>query len=368
MKNVSFYRKAVISIFTNEYFIGSMSPSGYKTNFSECIDEPGYFTYILKGEASCSGFIRRITEKLNNKNPELYYCAVDPESIDAAVFPDSKVIICDSISPHLFEPKIAGITGQIVNLSESWDTEKLKAAREELSMLHSALTSGSERAERCIKALSTVLYDNFDLAKRTVLLEKLDAFFGRLTKKVLPKRSANHPDDVTRGKVIYRYSSALTADGIKTLLPKGGTVYILADDYSAGANHLLSRLVAEASSRGFDVIVSKNPLLENDYFDVYSHIAIPELNLYFYSSTYLAPLDTNNRAVNFMRFYSKGLLAAKRQRMRFNNEAAESLLSEAVTALCSVREIKRKTEQYYEKVIDENVIKEVEEKILKKLQ
>ncbi|MDR0904431.1 MAG: hypothetical protein LBM59_07345 [Ruminococcus sp.] len=342
-----------------------MSPSGYKTNFGDSIDEPGYFTYILKGEASCSGFISRFTEK--QKNCELYYCAVDPESIDAIVFPEKKVIICDSISPHLFEPKIAGITGQIVNLSESWDTEKLKAAREELADLYAALTSSSERAERCIKALSTVLYDNFDLAKRTVLLEKLEAFFMRFTKKILPKRSALHPDDVTRGRVIYRYSSALTADGIKTLLPKTGTVYVLADDYSAGANHLLSRLVSEASARGFDVIVSKNPLLENDYFDVYSHIAIPELDLYFYSSTAIAPLGINSRSINFMRFYGKSQLSAKRQRMRFNNEAAESLLIEAVTALRTVRETKRKTEQYYENVIDESVIKEVEEKILKKL-
>jgi hypothetical protein len=344
-----------------------MSPSGYKTNFNECIDEAGYFTYILKGEASCSGFIRRITAKLSSNPCDLYYCAVDPESIDAAVFPESKVIICDSISPHLFEPKIAGITGQIVNLSESWDTEKLKAVREELEETYTALTSCTERAERCIKALSTVLYDNFDLAKRTVLLEKLDAFFGRLTKKLLPKRSASHPDDTARGKVIYRYSAALTADGIKTLLPKTGTVYILSDDFSAGANHLLSRIVAEASARGFDVIVSKNPLLENDYFDVYSHIAIPELDLYFYSSTAIAPLETANRSINFMRFYAKAGLAAKRQRMRFNNEAAESLLSEAVAALRSVRETKRKTELYYEKVIDEGVIKDVEDKILKRL-
>ncbi|MDR0987420.1 MAG: hypothetical protein LBL98_07010 [Ruminococcus sp.] len=342
-----------------------MSPSGYKSNFNENIDEAGYFTYILKGEASCSGFISRFTE--TNKNCELYYCAVDPDSIDAIVFPESKVIICDSIKPHLFEPKIAGITGLIVNLSESWDTEKLKAAREELAELHAAGASSSERAERCIKALSTVLYDNFDLAKRTVLLEKLDAFFGRLTKKLLPKRSAYRPDDVTRGKVTYRYFSALTADGIKTLLPKTGNVYILSDDYAAGANHLLSRLVGEASARGFDVIVSKNPLLENDYFEVYSHIAIPELNLYFYSSTGVAPIENGTRAINFMRFYSKALLAVKRQRMRFNNEAAESLLSEAVNALRQVRETKRKAEKYYENVIDESVVKEVEDKILKKL-
>jgi hypothetical protein len=354
---------------TSEYFIGSLSPSGYKTNFSDTIDEPGYFTYILKGEASCSRFIERIAVCREELKQEIYYCAADPDSIDAVVFPERKVIVCDSIVPHLFEPKIAGVTGQIVNLSESWDTDKLDENRDELSMLHTSLTSQSERAERCIKALAAVLYDNYDLAKRTIMIEKLDSFFGRFTKKILPKHSNEKESEVTRGKVSYRYFSALTSDGVKTLIPKDSNVYILNDDYSAGANYLLIRIVNEAAARGFDVIVNRNPLMPAEHSEIIAHIAIPELNLYIFTSTSIAELEApdHRQTVNFRRFYTKNLLAMKRQRMRFNNEAAESLLSEAVSALRTVRETKREIEQFYEKVIDNSAIDDVKLKIVGKL-
>jgi hypothetical protein len=353
---------------TSEYFIGSLSPSGYKTNFSDTIDESGYFTYILKGEASCSGFIERIAAGKEDLRQEIYYCAADPDSIDAAVFPEKRIIVCDSIVPHLFEPKIAGVTGQIVNLSESWDTEKLSEKREKLSELHAAFVSQSERAERCIKALASVVYDNFDLAKRTLMLDKLDGFFGRLTKKILPKHNPNCPEN-KRGNVIYRYYTALTSDGIKTLIPKTGTIYLINDDYSAGANYLLTRLVREASARGYDVIVNRNPLMPPEHSDTIAAIGIPELDIYFFTSVSYAPLTAQDskHIVNFQRFYTKSLLSMKRQRMRFNNEAAESLLSEAVTALKAVKAIKRDTENYYEAVIDGEAINEVQAKIARKL-
>jgi hypothetical protein len=346
-----------------------MSPSGYKTNFSDTIDEPGYFTYILKGEASCSGFIEKIAKTKEILDQEVYYCAVDPESIDAVVFPEERVIVCDSIVPHLFEPRIAGVTGQIVNLSESWDTEKLCAESEMLEELSATLESGADRAERCIKALASVVYDNFDLAKRTLLLEKLDGFFGRLCKKLLPKRSENHESDTSRGKILYRYYSALTSEGFKTLIPHTGTVYILNDDYSAGANYLLSRLQNEAASRGFDVIVSMNALMPSEHGAVIGAMSIPELQLFFFTSTSYAclPAPEKKQIINFMRFYTKSLLSNKKQRMRFNCEAAESLLAEAVSALESVREIKRSMERYYEKVIDDKVTEDIEQKIIKKL-
>jgi hypothetical protein len=350
------------------YFIGSLSPSGYKTNFSDTIDEPGYFTYILKGEASCSGFIERIAAGKEELSQEVYYCAADPDSIDAVVFPEKRVIVCDSIVPHLFEPKIAGITGQIVNLSESWDTEKLSRNHEKLSELHASFISQSERAERCIKALASVVYDNFDLAKRTLMLDKLDGFFGRLTKKILPKHNPNCPEN-KRGNVIYRYFTALTSDGLKTLLPTSGTVYLLNDDYSAGANYLLNRLIKEVTARGFDIIVNRNPLMPPEHSDTVTAVGIPELNIYFFTSVNFAPIVTadSKHIVNFYRFYTKSLLSAKRQRMRFNNEAAGSLLDEAVAALKAVKAIKQDSESFYEAVIDSEIVKEVETKIVKKL-
>jgi hypothetical protein len=353
---------------TNAYFIGSMSPSGYKTNFTDCIDRPGFFTYVLKGEASCSGFIKRIAAKRSELSKDLFYCAADPESIDAVIFPDAKIIVCDSIVPHLFEPKIAGLTGVIVNLSEWWDTDKLSAERTMLEELHNALINSSERAERCIKALSAVVFDNFDLAVRTLMLEKLDGFISRFTKKIFPKTNSAGTD-IKRGTVSYRYMCALTSDGIKTLIPESGDIYIANDDYLAGSNYLLSHLVSETAARGFDVIVSRNPLMPSERGDVISHIAVPALNLYIFTSALYAPLipPDRRRIINFTRFYTKSMLCAKKQRLRFNTEAAKSLLAEAVTALAAVRDVKRSAEKYYEKVIEPSAINEIEAKIIAKL-
>jgi hypothetical protein len=343
-----------------------MSPSGYKTNFKDSIDTRGFFTYVLKGEASCSGFLRRIAEANPEQEKELYYCAADPESIDAVIFPKPGIIVCDSIVPHLFEPEIPGVSGVIVNLSEKWDTDKLSDFRHLLEELHASLISHTERAERCIKALSSVIYDNFDLAGRTLMLEKIEGFIARFTKKILPKHSE---DNEKRGKISYRYLSALTGAGVKTLLPESGNVYICNDDYCAGANLMLSKLVDEAATRGFDVIVSRNPLMQFDRGDVISHIEIPKQNLFIFTSAAYAKLEARDRRqiINFSRFYTKSLLMAKKQRMRFNTEAAESLLAEAVSAMEAVREVKHSAEVYYEKVIEPEVIAETMERILGKL-
>lgn len=86
-----------------KYFLGESTPNGFSTPFAQQISAEGYFTCILKGGPGTgkSGLMRKIAEEFQKQEDiDVYYCASDPDSLDAVVLHQSKFIIVDGTSPQ----------------------------------------------------------------------------------------------------------------------------------------------------------------------------------------------------------------------------------------------------------------------------
>ncbi|MDR0992018.1 MAG: hypothetical protein LBL87_03855 [Ruminococcus sp.] len=344
----------------DKYFLGTYTPYGYYTVFDKLIDQPDYFTYILKGDQSASRLIESVVEGVSPS--EVYYCSAQPDCLDAAVFGDRRIIVADSIKPHIFEPTVPGACQQIVNIGEMWDVISLKNRRAELEELHTSHKSCMDGAARSLTALGSITADSFKIGKAALMVDKLDAFINRFIKKNIPKSRENEK----RGSVSYRQICAVTADGFSLLMPNDvKEVFIVSDDYFAGTDYLLRELTKTASDRGYNCVLTRSPLHNIEPDEVLFSLFIPELKMIFINSTEQNPVFAEKRKIiNFKRFYDKTAAAKNKGRLRFDATAAESLSNDIYLSMKAARAVLSQIERIYETAAEESKVKSVTEKIM----
>jgi hypothetical protein len=347
----------------NKYFLGTYTPYGYYTVFDSLISQPGFFTYILKGDQSASKLIETVT---NDKSPsEVYYCSAQPDCLDAAVFSDKHIILADSINPHIFEPTVPGACQQIVNIGEMWDVISLKSRRSELEELHGGYKNCMEAVSRSLKALGSITADSFKIGKAALLVDKLDAFIERFTHKMIPKRN----DNDKKGEIRYRQICAVTADGFSVLIPtEAKEVFILSDDYFAGTDYLLKELKKIAESRGYDCLLTRSPLHSIEPDEVLFSLYIPKLGIVFLNSNEENPIYCEKKKIiNFKRFYDKAVTAKYKGRLRFDAAALSSLSTDAYSSMKAARAVLSQIERIYENAVEASKLSAMTEDLRKVL-
>ena len=327
-------------------FLGGSSPTGFRTHFDEMINDTRYYTYIIKGGPGTgkSSLMKRLAEAFPDEDKEIYHCSSDPDSLDAVVFLEHKVIFVDGTAPHCFDPEYPGAVQQILNLGEFWDARRLKKNKEGVMSATADYLQHHARCRRYITALSEVMGDTSQIGRSALDEEKLDSFVNRLAKKVLPKKSSDE------GKIQYRQLSAITPRGYHTYIPEGYETYLLSDRLYAGSERFLRKLTDIACKKGYTISISVCTLYNTEKFE---HILIPELKLAFLTATPINELVLQEKQViNFRRFYDKKTLSARKLRVRFNEAAVRNLLDEAVSSLVSAKSEHDKLEQYYIDAVD----------------
>lgn len=328
-------------------FLGGSSPTGFRTRFGEKIADTDYRTYIIKGGPGTgkSSLMKRLAEAFPDEKKEVYHCSSDPDSLDAVVFEERRVIFVDGTAPHTFDPEYPGAVQQILDLGAYWDSAKLRKSKEEIISVTKDYLQHHGRCRRCISALAAVIGDCCQIGRLALNEEKLDGFISRLAKKVIPKKTA-----AEEGKITFRQLSALTPKGYITYIPDDYTVYMLNDGLYSGSEMFLRRFSDIAAKKGFDVSVSLCTLHNGEFFE---HILIPELKLAFMSASPLNELCVaQKQPVNFKRFYDKNTLSGKKTRIKFNDAAVKSLRDEACTSLVNAKAEHDKLEQFYIKSVD----------------
>jgi hypothetical protein len=343
----------------NKYFLGTYTPYGYYTVFDSLISQPDYFTYILRGDQSASKLIETL---LQNKTPsDVFYCSAQPDCLDAAVFSDSRIILADSIKPHIFEPIVPGACQQIVNIGEMWDVISLKNRRAELEELHSGYKNCMEAVSRSLTALGSITADSFKIGNAALLVDKLDAFIGRFTRKMIPKKTDNDKKGVLR----YRQIAAVTADGFSVLIPADAKeVIILSDEYFSGTDYLLKELIKIAVVRGYDCCLTRSPLHKIDPDEVLFSLYIPELGIIFVNSNEQNPVFAEHKKIiNFKRFYDKSVIVKNKGRLRFDAAAAASLSEDAYNSMKAARAVLSQIENIYETAVSDSKIAQMTENL-----
>ena len=328
-------------------FLGGSSPNGFRTCFGEMIADTDFHTYVIKGGPGTgkSSLMKRLAEAFPDDKKEIYHCSSDPDSLDAVVFSDRKVIFVDGTAPHVFEPEYAGAVQQILDLGVYWDIGRLKKSKNDIIAANSTYLQHHVRCRRYITALSAVTADTCQIGSSALNEDKLEGFIKRLSKKILPKKSG-----AEEGKIQFRQLSALTPKGYLTNVPDDYTVYLLNDSFYAGSEKFLRRFADIASQKGYDVSVSVCTLHGNEFFE---HMLIPELGIAFFTANPINDLViAAKQPVNFRRFYDKSVISGKKLRIRFNESAARNFRDEAVLSLVNAKTEHDKLEQFYIPAVD----------------
>lgn len=326
-----------------KFFLGENTPNGFKTFFSQQINEKDYFTYILKGGPGSgkSTIMKKIALEFSDIDDiDIYVCSADPQCFDAIVLKKSKVIIVDGTSPHIFECQYPGAYQTILNLGDSWDLEFLEQKKNEIKEIIDENNQWHSRCKKYITALASINSDIYSIGSNGLNSTKLKAFAERFIKKYIPKNKSS------TGNVKYKKLSALTENGYSTQpIDYYENIFILNDPYFAGGDYFLQNITETAVLRGYDVTVSENRMFQDP---VYEHILIPDLKMAFLSSNYMTQIkDTYAKPINFLRFYFDEIISAKKQRLDFSRKAAVEILAEGSNSLKNAKCVYEKIKYYY---------------------
>lgn len=343
------------------FYLGGSSPTGFRTPFGDIINSPEYHTYIIKGGPGTgkSTFMKRICDTFDDEERELYYCSSDPSSADAVVLQGHKAVFVDGTAPHVFEPEYPGAVQEILNLGDCWDTAKLTDNKNNIIDAQKYYSKFHVRCRKYLSAAASILDDTMNIAADALNRDKLDGFIRRFAKKVLT------PPADAKGSILFKQISAVTPASYSTFIEDGDMVYLLGDPYFIGADIFLRGMADEAVSRGLTAQISCCTVHNGT---VYEHMRIPELKLSFISANGINRIRTDEkRPVNFMRFYRRDIIAAKKMRLKFNAKAVSELLEEAYSSLRSAKAAHDKLEEFYISAVDFGKVDAVLKKYIVKL-
>jgi hypothetical protein len=334
------------------YFLASNSADGFINGFSNVYDpKNGWKAYLIKGGPGTgkSSFMKKVATYFLSKGEavELVPCSSDPDSLDAVILNDKKIIILDATAPHIMDPVYPGVCEEILNFGQFWDTSLLKDNREEIIALTDNNKALHRRASRILSAIGQLKRNEMKISLLATDIDKTFDYAVRLAGRYIKPQKGQASERVI-------YLSAVT--------PKGNIFYrdtidklcsekvIILDEYSTVSNMIFSVIRDYALKNGAQIITVKNNILPGEQID---HILIPSLSLAFCSSR--GEMEINDEAVRKIhatRFMNRDVLREARSRILFGRRLNKELLVGAVNTLKEAKDVHDKLESYYIKAMD----------------
>ena len=167
--------------FNVKYFLAANSCEGFVSSFTDSFSaKDGWRAFIIKGGPGTgkSSFMKFLAAKANEKKirTELCFCSSDPNSLDAVIFPEKKVIVLDGTAPHTLDPLYPGVCEKILNFGDFWFEKSFLENREEIIALTDENKSLHRTAARYLWAAGEVFNDSLSLAAQTTNLKKCNKF------------------------------------------------------------------------------------------------------------------------------------------------------------------------------------------------
>lgn len=343
------------------YFLGSNSPEGFRSYFSDMLRKEGYYTYILKGGPGTgkSTLMKKIAAAFDD-DTDLYHCSSDVKSLDAVVMNKRKIIITDGTSPHCEDPDYPGIYQEIIDLGTCLNKEKLKKNRDTITELFKQNKEYHTRATRYIQSGASLNKNIFSIAESSLDTEKTDKYACKLCEKLF--RSKND----TKIHSEIRTISAFTASGYSTLtLSDDYNINIIADDDASAADRIIRQISAYASHSGYMSYISMCHAFSNE---ICEHIIIPELKTAFLSSNHINRYDQETcTTINAGKFYNKKLLSSKKIFTSFNKKVTDSIYAEVALSVKTALDIHNEIEKYYIDSLNTERLNEITEMLISRI-
>lgn len=349
------------------YFLGSSGRNGFFSCFSQLMPKiEGQYTYIIKGGPGTgkSSLMRKIADEMERRDIdcERIYCSSDPDSLDAVIFPSLRVSIADGTSPHTLDPDYPGATGEIINLGECWDKQKILDNKEKIIDLTDKNKSCHQRCRRFIDSAFSIYGDGEKICRECVDKERLMRYASRVANRHFKKPSGRI------GLEKIRLLDAITPKGYYFLSETVGemcdTTVMFEDDFGVAASMLVNEIRSYALACGFSVISS--PFVGNE--KQLRHIIIKELALGFFTCDKLCEPDIiPTKTVSLRRFYSVNEFALHRARLNFSKKASKELMNEAVCALRMAKDEHDALEKCYIDAMDFAKLNKIADELIERI-
>ncbi len=349
--------------FQLKYFLAANSCEGFVSEFGNCYNpNDNWKVYIIKGGPGTgkSSFMRKVAKKAEEKNLNCIYCpcSSDPDSLDAVILPEKKIVILDGTAPHTLDPLYPGVCEEILNFGEFWDSEKL-GNKSEIIKITNKNKALHATASRYLQAVGQLLLDNYKTALLSTQKAKAEHFAKKLCKDFIPKTD----------KTPYEWIGFIGGVSPKGLISFPKTIentckqlIIVKDKYYACSNIIMEEIRKAALQNGHEIVTLKNPLLPSLITD---HIIIPELSLAFVTENDFISFSSDSRRIHSRRFELVKQLHQSKERLKFNKKATAYLLDCAFNTLAEAKAVHDKLESYYIKAMDFEKLNEFAEKFCK---
>jgi len=343
-------------------FLSANSSDGFVSYFDEFLK--GKMSYVIKGGPGTgkSSFMKKIASTSVSKGnfTEYIYCSSDPDSLDGVYIHGLETVFTDGTPPHVMEVKYPGATGEIINVGQFLDSEKLLSSKNEILRLNSKFTASYARAYRYLKASACASSELRAIGLKYLDSAKMIGYFKNIFEKYSVGKKGSG------GKSYIRFLSGISPKGYvtfkDTIYTLCSEVFVIRDKYGVSSS-VLSILKDKFIDRGFDVYEFRFPLEP----EIISHIAVPELNIAFVTSDKLTHFDTENgKSVNLNRFMSDDIEFEK----KYSTSASKLMkicLEEAIEALRTAKALHDDLEELYISAMDFAALDKLTEKYCGKI-
>ncbi len=345
-----------------DFFLGCFTALGYQSDSETLWAEPHLRPVLLKGTVASekSQFLWRVAQG-GAEAIECIHAPHDPSRLVGVVLAKQSLAILDANEPQNVTPIAACAYEHIVSLYQSANEELLRAQYPELRELIAQRTCVQTRVARYIASLAGLLFDSRRAATCATNFEKIDQYVTRLCARALPPLEGK----VQRGTETRRFLSAITPDGnvcySETIKALATRVVVFHDAYGAASRAILMQLRTEALARGYDIITCPCSLFPDEKIE---HIIIPSLQLAFVTSNTWHPMEFSmQQNIHCSRFANKKTLDACRQRLRFNQKAAQELQAQCVALLAQEQACTEAIRKIYAPAIDTACTEEIYQNI-----
>ncbi|WP_243292870.1 PRK06851 family protein [Bacillus sp. FJAT-47783] len=237
------------------YFAGGNTAKGFYNLFDTNLQHLNRL-FILKG-GSVSGkstLIKEIGEKwVHQENDvEWIHNPLDSRSVDGAINRTIGAGVVNGTAPYVVEAKNPSVVEEYVNFGEAYDTNQLRADKEEMMILRKSMDHLYERAFESF-AVAHRIHDDWE----KIFIEQMDFQKANSLANQWAETLIDQQEENRKGAVYHRFLGAATSDGpvdyIENLTEDVKNRYFIKGRPGSGKSTMLKKIAKKAIERGFDI-------------------------------------------------------------------------------------------------------------------
>ena len=334
--------------FNTHFFPGGNTTDGFYSYYNQLTNKNQLDRiYTIKGGPGVgkSTFMKDIAEHFDNKGfmIEYYHCSSDPDSLDAVIIKEKKLMFVDGTAPHIIDPVYPGVLYEMINLADFYDNSKLMPYKNQIIDLTDNISDIFKQSYNYLKSLKNIKNNLEAQYKKALKSNDLNTFSKILTKRI------------AKGKQGYGYGEQ--KQFISAITPSGLRNYI---DINTNFSNIFV-LNSQVGDLTYKITESvKNALKQNNFSfkslycptapDTHiEHIFIPELDCALITSNKYHQcfkgeiIETNH-------LYDCGKL--NKDEIEYETKLYESLLEKTVSILQNAKKAHDRLEKYYISAMD----------------